>query len=93
MTNNPHTNALILVVEDVDETRYGMEKLAAVHVAGIPRKSAEMRAVYANRIDYGAVLFGSTNLDDSFGESLPTAEQRTYDRLWIERTLRSEWAS
>lgn len=27
MKNNSHTNALILVVEDVDETRYGMEKL------------------------------------------------------------------
>jgi CheY-like chemotaxis protein len=27
VTNNSHTNALILVVEDVDETRYGMEKL------------------------------------------------------------------
>ena len=27
MTNDTHTNALILVVEDVDETRYGMEKL------------------------------------------------------------------
>jgi CheY-like chemotaxis protein len=27
VTNNSHKNALILVVEDVDETRYGMEKL------------------------------------------------------------------
>ena len=27
MTNDTHTNALILIVEDVDETRYGMEKL------------------------------------------------------------------
>ena len=27
MTNNSHINALILIVEDVDETRYGMEKL------------------------------------------------------------------
>ena len=27
MTINSHTNALILVVEDIDETRYGIEKL------------------------------------------------------------------
>ena len=36
---------------------------------------------------------GSVHLIGSFGESLPAAEQRAYDRLWRGRALRSERAS
>ena len=33
------------------------------------------------------------HLTGSVGESLPAAEQRAHDRLWLDRTLRSERAS
>ncbi len=39
------------------------------------------------------IRVGRVHVTGRVGESLPTAEQRAHDRLWLDRTLRSERAS
>ena len=44
------------------------------------------------RRNYG-IRVGRVHVTGRVGESLPTAEQRAHERLWLDRTLRSERAS